>query len=146
MTVKGIRIAGAGLLALGLVGLAGHGVMAQAGQKVSAQIIPADQEDEFLKGTVSSKTPGVVLPKLKRQVDPKYTAFALRAKVEGDVKLEAIVGVDGMIEKSRVKESLHADLDAEALRTLSQWQFEPGRVNGQPARVLVEVMMTFRVK
>src|SRR5687767_6200182 len=129
MTLRGIRIAGVGLLALGFVGFAGRAVMAQAGQKVTAQIIPADQEDEFMKGAVSGKAPGVVAPTLIRQVDPKYTVFALRAKIEGEVKLEAIVGVDGKIEKSRVKESLHPDLDAESLRTLDQWQFRPGRVN-----------------
>ena len=146
MAVRGIRIAGVGLLALGFVGLAGRAVVAQAGQKVTAQIIPADQEDEFTKGAISFKTPGVVAPKPVRQLDPKYTVDALRAKVQGDVTLEVIVGVDGKVEKSRVKEALHPDLDREALRTVDQWEFEAGRVNGQPARVLIEVLMTFRVR
>src|SRR5688572_24488531 len=99
MTISGIRIAGVVLLALGFVGLAGRAVMAQAGQKVTAQIIPADQEDEFTKCAVSFKTPGVVAPKAKRTIDPKYTVDALRAKVQGDVTLEVIVGVDGKVEK-----------------------------------------------
>ena len=146
MTARWIRIAAAGLVAFGFAGLAGRAVVAQTGQKVAAQIIPADQEDEFLKGAVSSKTPGVVAPKPLRQIDPKYTVAAMRAKVQGDVTLEVIVGIDGKVEKARVKEALHPDLDREALRTVDRWEFEAGRVNGQPARVLVEVLMTFRVR
>ena len=146
MTLNGIRIAGIVLVGIGIAGVAGRAVMAQAGQKVTAQIIPADQEDKFLEGAVSAKAPGVVMPKVLRQVDPKYTVDALRARIEGDVKLEAIVDLKGKIEKSRVKESLDPELDAEAMKALKQWQFEPGRVNGQPARILVEIEMTFRVK
>ncbi len=146
MTLRGILIVGVVLVGTGLVGVTGRAVLAQAGPKVAAQIIPADQEDEFIKGAVLAKTPGVVVPKAIRQINPKYTASALRAKIAGDVKIQAVIGVDGRVEKSRVKESLDPELDAEALKALDQWEFEPGRMNGQPARVLIEVEMTFRVR
>ncbi|MEO6223560.1 MAG: energy transducer TonB [Vicinamibacterales bacterium] len=145
MTLSGIRIAGVVLVGVGVVGLAGRALAAQTAPKVAVQIVPPDQEDEFVKGAVSAKAPGVVPPKVLNQTDPKYTVNAMRARIEGSVKIQAIVGLKGRIEKSRVKEPLHPDLDAEALRTLDSWEFEPGRVNGQPARVLIEVDMMFRI-
>ena len=145
MTARGIRFAAVFVLGIGVAFTAGRAVMAQAAQRATAQIIPSDQEDEFVKGTVSFKVPGVTLPRVTRQTHPKYTPSALKEKIQGLVKLEVVVGVDGSVEKARVKEALHPDLDAEALKTIDAWQFEPGRLNGAPARVLVEVMMEFRV-
>jgi len=145
------RSLGVVFMGIGLIGLAARAVTAQAvqpglaGQQVAAQIIPADQEDDFAKGALAAKTPGLVQPKATRRSDPKYTPDALRAKIEGDVTVEAIVGVDGRVEKARVKEALNAALDAQALRAIEQWQFEPGTLNGQPVRVLIEVQMSFRV-
>ena len=60
MTLTGIRIAGVGVLVLGVMGMAGRAVMAQAqtaqgSPKVAAQIIQPDQEDEFAKGAVTIK-------------------------------------------------------------------------------------------
>ena len=146
MSIKGSRVAAVLLVGIGIVGLAGRALTAQAAPKVAAQIIPPDQEDEFVKGAILPKAPGLVPPKVKRQIDPKYTAAAMRAKVAGDVKLQAIVGIDGRIEKARVKESLDPELDAEALKTLDRWEFEPGKMNGVPVRVLVDVLMTFRIR
>jgi len=151
MTLRQIQVVGVVLAGLGAGMVSGRDVSAQAvrvgpaEQKVATQIIPADQEDEFIKGTVALKTPGLVKPKLTRGADPKYTPEALRAKIEGTVRIEAIVGVDGRVEKSRVKESLDPALDAEARRTLDLWEFQPARLNSSPVRALIEVEMAFRV-
>lgn len=145
MTLRGIRIAGVVLFGIGVAGLTARAVVAQSGQTVAAQIVTADQEDPFARGAVTVKTPGVVMPKLKKSTHPKYTPEALRAKIAGDVTVEAIVGVDGRVEKARIKESLDPALDAQALRALDEWAFEPGLMNGAPARVLVEVRLTFRI-
>lgn len=144
MTAREVRVATVFVLGIGVAVAAGPALMAQAPQ-VAAQIIQADQEDEFVKGTVSAKAAGVTAPQVRRQTHPKYTPATLKEKIQGLVKLEVVVGVDGGVEKARVKEALHPELDAEALKTIDAWQFEPGRLDGAPARVLVEVVMEFRV-
>jgi TonB family protein len=113
--------------------------------QVGAQAPQARTLQEFAGKGVHEKTAGVQAPKLLRQVDPKYTAVAMRAKVEGQVKLFAIVGIDGRVGRSQVSESLHPDLDAEAIGALAQWQFEAGRLNGTPVPVAIEVQMEFRL-
>ncbi len=144
MTLSGICVASVVLVGLSVVGT-GRALAAQSAPTVDSQIIQPDQEDTFLTGTVLLKAPGLVAPRLTKQFDPKYTVGALRAKIEGDVKIQAIVGVNGRVEKARMKESLDPDLDAEALRTLDKWEFEPGTMNGVPVRVVVEVVMAFRI-
>jgi TonB family protein len=128
-------------LALG----ASHIVTAQGQQAVAAQIIQPDQEDEFLKGTVPLKTVGLKEPKIKKQTGPKYTPEAMKLGIQGSVILEAVIGVDGRVEKVRVKEKLHPELDREAIDTLKAWQFEPARLYLEPVRVMVEVHMAFQL-
>ena len=146
MRIAAVVVLGAGVALVGARTAMAQTLKAQERPKVAAQIIQPDQEDEFTKGALPQKTVGLVAPILRHQTNPKYTPVALRAKIEGDVKLQAVIGVDGRVEKARVKEGLHPELDLEALNALDQWQFEPGRIDGQPARVLIEVVMAFRVR
>jgi TonB family protein len=44
-----------------------------------------------------------------------------------------------------VIKSLEESLDKEAVKALAGWRFEPGRRNGDPVRVEVEVMLTFKI-
>ena len=135
------------LVGMMVVGWAVQQPQAAQGQQVQAQIesAPARTIQEFAGTAAHVKSAGVTLPKLLRQVDPKYTPDAMRAKVQGKVKLFAMVGVDGRIERSQVNESLHPDLDAAAISTLAEWRFEPGRLNDRPVRVAVEVQMEFKL-
>ena len=88
----------------------------------------------------------VKMPVLIGQVRPTYTREAMKARIEGTVALEAIVGTDGMISEIRVRRSLDSEfgLDNEAIKVLWQWRFLPGTRFGRAAPVLVEIELTFR--
>jgi TonB family protein len=104
-------------------------------------------DEEFRKGAYQISDPGVVAPKVKFTPDAKYTSDAMRAKLQGEVKIEAVVLPDGTVGRARVVESLDKvlGLDDNALATAQQWTFEPGTLNGQPVPVLVTLTMTFRL-
>ena len=104
-------------------------------------------DDEFLNGAFSSGTPGLVLPKLVATRHPRYTSDAMRAKIQGLVEVEAVVGIDGTIVRSRIKRSLDKDLglDQEALAAASQFTFDPGRLNGQAVPVVVSITLEFKL-
>jgi protein TonB len=91
---------------------------------------------------------GVIPPKLLFEKKPTYTADAMRAKIQGVVTLEAIVGPDGSVGNVRVIRSLDPTfgLDQEAIRTVKQWRFAPGTRFGQPVPVIVEIEMTFTLR
>lgn len=89
---------------------------------------------------------GVTLPTVVRETKPSYTASAMRAGVQGRVKLECVVLADGTVGDVRVLERLHPGLDAEAMRALRKWRFKPGTKGGVAVPVRVEVEMTFTLR
>ncbi len=90
---------------------------------------------------------GAENPVLIRQVDPKYTPEAMRAKIQGIVELEAVVGTNGQITDVRVHKSLDRGfgLDEEAMRVARQWLFRPARYQGKPVSMVVIIQMEFRL-
>jgi TonB family protein len=95
--------------------------------------------------SLSTATFKVEAPRLVHETKPNYTAAAMRARIEGIVGLEALVGVDGRVSEARVTQSLDQEhgLDEEAIRTVLQWRFAPGRRDGVAVPVVVEVQMSF---
>jgi TonB family protein len=88
----------------------------------------------------------VVAPKLVKDVKPSYTTEAMSERVQGAVELECVVLPDGTVGDARVASSLHPQLDAEALKSLRQWQFEPGTKDGKAVPVQIGITMTFTLK
>jgi len=88
----------------------------------------------------------VSVPVLLTQVRPTYTEKALGDRIQGPVELELIVRRDGRPDAIRVVGSLdRGGLDAEAVRAVRQWRFQPGLLNGSPVDVLVTVVVTFNL-
>jgi TonB family protein len=88
---------------------------------------------------------GVTAPRLIKEAKPKYRAEAMRAKIQGNVQLEAVVLTDGTVGEVRVTRSLDREfgMDDEAVSCLKTWRFTPGMKDGVAVPVLVEVEMTF---
>ena len=72
----------------------------------------------------------------------------MRAKVQGEVWLEAVVLPDGTVGDVRVVRSLDRNfgLDEEAIRAAKQWRFIPGTRFGEPVAVLVTLAISFTLR
>ena len=70
----------------------------------------------------------------------------MRAKIQGDVELEAVILPNGLVGDIRVVKSLDDKfgLDQEAIKAAKQWVFKPGTKNGQPMATIVAI--PFRLK
>jgi len=103
--------------------------------------------DGFASGAYASDTPLLVKPKERRFVEPKYTAEAMRAKIQGTVVIEVVIGVDGTVTKARIAESLDQvhGLDDNALAAVKLWTFEPGAFGGQNVPVYTRLDVLFRL-
>ena len=91
---------------------------------------------------------GVENPQLLSQVRPRYTAEAMRAKVQGVVLLECVVQSTGVVGTCEVVRSLDSNfgLDQEALKAARQWRFRPGTRFGEPVDVFVSIELTFTLR
>jgi TonB family protein len=90
---------------------------------------------------------GISPPSLIRQVEPKYTQDAMRARIQGDVELEAVVNADGKVGDVRVTRSLdnRFGLDENAVLAAKQWLFTPGHDrDGRAVPVIVTLILSFR--
>ena len=80
------------------------------------------------------------------QVEPQYSDTAREDRVQGSVLLEGIVEPDGSMSVTRIGRGLEPTLDHNAKYALERWRFEPGRLNGVPVRVRMEVEVRFNVQ
>jgi TonB family protein len=86
---------------------------------------------------------GQIRPPLKtKDVRPEYPRWALEAKVEGYVLLDAKVGRDGRVVAARVLRSIPA-LDQAAIDAVLRWEFTPTLANGAPTETRMTVSVAF---
>jgi TonB family protein len=74
--------------------------------------------------------------------NPAYPSLAKMGRVQGTVRLEAIISKDGTIQDLKVI-SGHPLLVKSALDTVAQWKYQPTLFNGEPVEVLTEIDVNF---
>ncbi len=87
----------------------------------------------------------VEAPVLVERTEPNYSEGLRRARKEGVVVLEAIIGADGCVQDAGVLKSADPALDLEAARAVTQWKYRPAVLDGRPVRVYLTVTVTFRL-
>jgi TonB family protein len=80
-----------------------------------------------------------------RKVDPKYVAAAAAEKVEGTVRLYAVIRKDGHVESVALLKHLDDRLDHSAQEALAQWVFQPALLDGSPMDVDAVFEIPFRL-
>lgn len=89
-----------------------------------------------------SLSDGVTPPRVTKQVYPQYSS-SRGVGVEGSVLIETIVSSQGTPKKTHVVRSLDKDLDAAAVEAVNQWLFAPGKKDGKPVAVRVQIELRF---
>lgn len=85
-------------------------------------------------------------PILERKVDPEYPPSAIKAHIEGQVILYAIIRKDGTVDSIQRVRGLDPQLDKNAMTALSQWKFEPATRDGAPVDIEAVVYIPFRYR
>lgn len=88
---------------------------------------------------------GVTAPRVIYSPDPDYSDEARKAKYQGVVTLWAIITPDGRPVNIRVARSLGMGLDEKAVETVRHWRFEPGKKDGVPVPVVINVEVDFHL-
>jgi protein TonB len=84
--------------------------------------------------------------RLVRGLAPTYPDVARADGVEGDVRLELVVGLSGTVEGARVVRGVGHGLDDAALRAVQQFRFAPATKAGRAVRVRMGWSMQFRLR
>lgn len=100
---------------------------------------PVDLTQVFIEAVVDEPPERISFPA------PEYPRILLEAGVEGMVVLEAIIDTTGHAEPASIKvvSSTNRAFEAPAKEAMRKALFRPGRVRGQPVRVLVQMPLRF---
>lgn len=88
-------------------------------------------------------TSGVTPPVALDTPAPAYPELAWRARAEGDVVVEAMIGADGSVSDARVLRSASRLLEPAALEAVRRWRYRPARVGERPVATSIRVIVTF---
>jgi periplasmic protein TonB len=86
---------------------------------------------------------GVTRGYLIQKIEPKYPLLARRARITGQVILQAIIGKDGEIIDLNLV-SGHPMLVAAAIDAVRQWRYRPYMLSGRPVEVETTITVTFQ--
>ena len=93
---------------------------------------------------LSSPPSGAIQGKLLYRTQPVYPAQALAARLEGPVVLQGVIAEDGRIRELKVV-SGEPLLTQSAINALSQWVYQPYRLDGKPVSVPTEITVSFQL-
>jgi TonB family protein len=77
---------------------------------------------------------------------PNYTEEARKNKIQGNVRVRALVGTDGGVKQVRVLSGLSDGLNEEAILAVKQMRFKPATKNGQPVAYWVSLDVEFNLR
>jgi len=81
-----------------------------------------------------------------RKVDPRYPPVLIEQRIEGHVRLYAIIRANGSVDSIEVQRGLHPELDRYSMEALAQWKFRPAGRNGKPVDVEAVITIPFRLR
>ena len=103
----------------------------------------APKKDQAAAG----KEKDISKPVLSQKVDPKYPEEAKKNKIQGMVKVDALIDKEGSVIEAKAVESPDPSLAQAAIDAVRQWKFKPAtNKKGEPVQVKTTVTVNFRLK
>lgn len=87
---------------------------------------------------------GIQPGELIHKVDPAYPKAAIAEKVEGMVKIVAVIGADGNVKNVQPVSGPRLLIPA-AMDAIRQWRYSPTLLNGQAIETQRQISVTFRL-
>ena len=87
---------------------------------------------------------GIRQPQRLTYVSPAYPPAAFGARIQGDVRIDAIIDANGRVVEIKVLAG-HPLLVKACMRAVQQWVYEPTYLNEQRIPVVFEIMVEFRL-
>jgi protein TonB len=112
---------------------------------VNASPFPSIRVPPELKSQISKQGASLQIGQLISRVEPTYPEDAQHQRVEGAVKLRAIIARDGSVQDID-QMSGPPLLVAAAANAVRQWHYKPTSLDGQPVEATESITITFRLQ
>lgn len=130
---------------LGEGGEASDAVIGKLGNTLNAPIDTFTPQKEELKGTVTPVTTVQVRPELKVTARPEYTKEMIAHDVEGVMRANILVDVDGKVKKVIVLNDLGYGSKEKVYDACMKLVFSPALRNNEPVAVWIRFSFTFEL-
>jgi protein TonB len=77
---------------------------------------------------------------------PAYPELARRMRIQGVVRLEAVIDEHGNVVDARVLDDIGMGCGQAAVEAIRTWRYEPATLNGRPVSVYLEVRVSFQLR
>ena len=114
-----------------------------AAQDSASQMAP--EKGPFCRLNGTGVTGCITPPRANYSPDPDYPNKERKAKHQGTVLLDLVVGVDGLPHDVAVSRSLSRDFDKAAIDAVNRWRFSPALKEGKPVAAEIKVEVSFRL-
>lgn len=144
--LRAYEVAGAQASVLSALRQAGH--LTSAPTTTTVALPKAQADRPTARGTTSKRlrVPGEIeAAKLTSRTQPEYPQIAVMARIQGMVRLQAIVGQDGTIQDLKVL-SGPAMLLKSSVEAVSKWRYQPTVLKGKPVEVETEIDVNYALK
>jgi TonB family protein len=111
----------------------------------STELVPRSDvapAPEIAKVQISSELAGKNLIKQER---PTYPQEAKSAHIQGKVELRALIGTDGHVHELSVIDGPSSSLIRSAMWAVSQWEYKPYLLNGEPVEVDTTIHLIYNL-
>lgn len=78
-------------------------------------------------------------------VQPEYPQEAKQARIQGKVTMEVTIDKAGIVSRVTVTDG-PSELRNSAVTAVSQWEYRPTLLNGQPVEVISEVEINYALR
>lgn len=129
------------LAACAALGIATCGSAVALSMHVDADAAKSGDNAAKTQGRVSVSA-SVMAGNVLNRVNPVYPPDAKKAKIQGKVILDAVVGKDGTVENLKVV-SGPKELQQSSLDAVRQWTYKPFLQNGNPVEVETTVSVIY---
>ncbi len=131
---------------LGSGGDMSDAVVGKLGNTLNKDVDTLTATKEDVKGEVVSVTTVTNPPRFRKAVKPEYTKEMLENRVEGTVKVRALIDVDGKAKSAKAQNSLGFGTGSAAEKAIYDSEFHPAvRGEGRPVAVWVVIPVEFRM-
>ncbi len=89
---------------------------------------------------------GVTSARVIKRVEPRFPEPLIHAVNRATVVVFCVIGKDGRIRDPRIVSSTFEPFNAAVIDALRQWEFEPGRLRGEPVDTYFELTVKFEVR